>query len=59
MPFGMCPYLFQGAGGDDGAIPADVVVITDAMEATAAMFRFQILCGKGMIRPGGATMHHN
>ena len=38
VPLGMCPYLFQGASGDGGAIPADVLVITDAMEATAAMF---------------------
>jgi len=49
----------QGAGVNDGAVPADVIVIADAAEAATAMNGFQFFGGKGTICPGGAAMHHN
>jgi hypothetical protein len=48
----------QRAGTFYTAIPADVVMVTDAVEASFPVASLKIGLGKGLVGTGGGAMYH-
>lgn len=54
----MGPNSLNGAGSFYTAIPADVVMVPGAVEASQAVAPLQIALGKGLVGAGAAAVYH-